>query len=389
MKKVSILSPNLSGNCMARAYVLARMLERRYEVEIVGPVLGRGIWQPIAQAGAPVIRSVSAAVWPSPYWKVDSISCLADGDIIYASKPLLTSLGVAVRVKQRTGKPLILDIDDWETGFVSDRFADSGLIQRVTFIAASALLYYRPGSYWNVLLSEKLIERADAVTVSNTFLKDKYGGTLIRHARNTHELDPHLFDREALRRRHGIPQDRSVVLFLGTPVAYKGIEDLIEAVAQIKRTGVLLMVIGMDSRKSYCRRIAALGRNLLGSGFKPLGFQPLNLLPEFLAMADVFAVPQRMTPATVGQLPAKLFDAMAMAKPIVATSVGDLPQILKDCGRVVEPERPGLLAEAIEGFIADPDGAGSMGERARQECIAKYSYDIVGRLLDDVLNEYG
>ena len=373
---------------MARAHALARMLERSYEVEIVGPVLGRGIWQPIAEAGAPVIRSIRASNWPTPYWKVGSITDLADGDIIYASKPLLTSLGVGVRVKQRTGKPLILDIDDWETGFVSDRFATSGLLQRVAFIAASALLYYRPGSYWNVLLSERLIKQADAVTVSNTFLKEKYGGTVVRHGRNTNELDPRLFDRTALRRRHGIPEEAAVVLFLGTPVAYKGIEDLIEAVAQIKHTGILLMVIGMDYRKSYCRRIDKLGRNLLKSSFKPLGFQPLNLLPEFMAMADVFAVPQRMTPATVGQLPAKLFDAMAMARPIVATSVGDLPRILKDCGRIVEPEQAGLLAGAIQDILADPDQARSMAERARQECIAKYSYDVVGRILGDVLNKY-
>lgn len=368
--------------------MLARMLERSYEVEIVGPVLGRGIWQPIAGAGAPVIRSVSASAWPTPYWRVGSIADLADGDIIYASKPLLTSLGVAARVKQRTGKPLILDIDDWETGLVSDRFAASGLLRRVAFIAASALLYYRPGSYWNVLLSEGLIEQADAVTVSNTFLKEKYGGTVVRHARNTEELDPHLFDRAALRRQHGIPEDTAVVLFLGTPVAYKGIEDLIEAVAQIKCAGIMLMVIGMDYRKPYCRRIDALGKDLLGSSFKPLGFQPLNLLPEFMAMADVFAVPQRMTPATVGQLPAKLFDAMAMARPIVATSVGDLPRILKDCGRIVEPEQPDLLAGAIQEILADPGGAGSMAERARRECITKYSYDVVGRILGEVLNKY-
>jgi hypothetical protein len=34
--KVTILSPNLSSNCLGRAYLLAKVLERRYEVEVVG-----------------------------------------------------------------------------------------------------------------------------------------------------------------------------------------------------------------------------------------------------------------------------------------------------------------------------------------------------------------
>jgi glycosyltransferase involved in cell wall biosynthesis len=44
--------------------------------------------------------------------------------------------------------------------------------------------------------------------------------------------------------------------------------------------------------------------------------------------------------ATVGQIPAKLFDAMAMAKPIVATDVNDFAGILDGCGLVVKPGMP-------------------------------------------------
>ena len=46
--KISILVPNLSQNVLSRAHLLGKMLMRHYEVEIVGPVLDGGIWEPLA-----------------------------------------------------------------------------------------------------------------------------------------------------------------------------------------------------------------------------------------------------------------------------------------------------------------------------------------------------
>ena len=45
--KISILTPDLSHNCLGRAYLLAKILQRRYEVEIVGPMFGEGIWESV------------------------------------------------------------------------------------------------------------------------------------------------------------------------------------------------------------------------------------------------------------------------------------------------------------------------------------------------------
>lgn len=47
--KISILSPDLSHhNCLGRAYLLAKILQMHYEVEIIGPMFGDGIWEPVA-----------------------------------------------------------------------------------------------------------------------------------------------------------------------------------------------------------------------------------------------------------------------------------------------------------------------------------------------------
>lgn len=103
---------------------------------------------------------------------------------------------------------------------------------------------------------------------------------------------------------------------------------------------------------------------------------PFKDLPEHLAAADVVVIPQRNTSDTVGQMPAKIFDAMAMAKPIVSTRISDIPDVLGDCGYLVEPGNVQQLAEAMNHVFNHPEEALRKGKKARERCIARY--DIKG-----------
>ena len=47
--KISVLVPDLSNNCLGRAYLLAKILQIDYEVEIVGPLFGDKIWPPVVE----------------------------------------------------------------------------------------------------------------------------------------------------------------------------------------------------------------------------------------------------------------------------------------------------------------------------------------------------
>src|SRR5206468_12807400 len=106
---------------------------------------------------------------------------------------------------------------------------------------------------------------------------------------------------------------------------------------------------------------------------------PYPALPSLLAAADVVAIPQLDEEAARYQTPMKLFDAMAMAKPIVATSVGDLPELLAGCGRIVPPGDVDALAAALSELLADPGQARRLGEKARARCLQDYSMAAVGR----------
>ncbi len=379
--KISILTPDLSHNCLGRAYLLARILQRRYPVEIAGPVYGRGIWEPVAHASNVEYKAVPIR---SRWKSIDLLELRKrlDGDVVYASKTLLPSFGVGALEKLSAGLPLALDIDDWEMGLIlGDRSASA---DGRTFATRLSDITY----FWTVAIAERTTWLADAITVSGTFLQAKFGGTIVWHARDTEAFDPAKFDTDSLRDQHGIGLDRTVVMFLGSPGPYKGVEDLIGAVRQIADPSVLLVLVGVDPTSSYGKGILAAGSAALGERFRTFGLQPFEKVPELLAMADAVVIPQRQSLATVGQVPAKVFDAMAMAKPIVATSVSDLPLILRDCGWIVDPGRPEQLASAIREVVRNRDAAEAIGRRAREKCVEEYSWDAMERVLIDIFQGF-
>jgi len=357
--KISILASDLSDNATGRADLLARLLSSRYEVDVVGPQFGEGLWAP-SRDGPVAYRSVRAGRDPGFARHVPGLLALVDGEILVASKPRPTSFGLGLLARARRRRPLVLDIDDWEVGF----FYRSGAWGRV----GRALNLANPNGLSWTWLAEKLICRADAITVASRFLERRFGGTLLPHVRDTEVWDPARYDRADARARQGVGTSK-VVMFLGTPRGHKGVDDLIDAVGLLG-PGVVLALVGVDPARSGAPRWSGLPH------VRVTGEIPFDDVPRYLVAADVVAVPQRETMDTVGQVPAKLFDAMALARPIVSTSVSMIPEILDGCGLVVEPGDVPALAGAIKWLLDNAEEAAALGQRARDRCEARYSFRV-------------
>jgi glycosyltransferase involved in cell wall biosynthesis len=99
---------------------------------------------------------------------------------------------------------------------------------------------------------------------------------------------------------------------------------------------------------------------------------PFQKLPELLSIADIIVIPQRRTSDSVGQIPARLFDAMSMAKPIIATRISDIPEVLDGCGYLVDPNNPSQIVDAIQYILNHSDEARVKGDAARARCRQKY-----------------
>lgn len=389
--KVSILSPDLSRNCLGRAYLLAKLLQRHYEVEIVGPIFGDGIWQPVADDDSITYESVKVCGRFEHYRLLRELTRRITGDVIYASKPLFWSFHVGLLKKLLSKKPLVLDIDDWELGFVlADQqklCSGRSTFGRVrTFAHCLKTSLRHPLKFYFYVSSEKLVNFADQLAVSNSFLQSRFGGTIVWHARDTMCFDPNRFDKNSARQQYGLATRDKIVLFCGTPHPHKGIEDLIMALKPIPE--VLLVIVGIDERK-YCQELVFKAKRELGNErIRTFGPQPFSKLPLILAMSDIIVIPQSRSYATIGQVPAKVFDAMAMAKPIIATNVSDLPEILSDCGWIVEPDEPDDLARAIRYVLDHPEEAEEKGQKARECCKARYSYDAMEETLLELFKKY-
>ena len=364
--KISVLCFDVSANAAGRADLLARLLLPLGSVEVIGPRSGPGVWEPVA-SGPVRYTSVPVRRMPGFIATMADLARRADGDLIYASKTRLASAGVGYLTRVAGRRPLLLDIDDWEVGF----YLRSGFCGTV----GRALNLGNPSGLPWTWLCERLTALADGVTVASRFLQRRFGGTLIPHVRDTDAWKPGRADAADGRRLLGVG-DKRVVMFLGTPRGYKGLDDLAAAVASLGRADVALAVVGVSAESAAGQRI--LGR-CPGAALVP--WVPFDQVPTLLSAADVVAVPQRETPDTVGQVPAKIFDAMALGRPVVSTRVSMIPEILDGCGLIVEPGDVSGLASAISRLLDGPAEAEALGARARERCVERYSFQAARREL--------
>jgi glycosyltransferase involved in cell wall biosynthesis len=159
-------------------------------------------------------------------------------------------------------------------------------------------------------------------------------------------------DRAKARADLGLPQDRKIVCYSGNIYEGRGIELLIE-IAPGMSDALFLIVGGLEKDVVRCR---ALTREKNAANIKFTSYVSHHMVPLYLAASDLLVMPYttRMTirGGTYAQdftSPIKLFEYMASGRPIVATSIPSVTELLEDgVNAVLVP--PGS-AEALESGI--------------------------------------
>src|SRR5262249_38758696 len=154
-----------------------------------------------------------------------------------------------------------------------------------------------------------------------------------------------------------------VVVFPGTRRTHKGLKPLAKAVARIPRARLAVLCREDDFTQPEWQEFPLIRIPLI----------PYASLPALLAAADVVAIPQLDTEAASHQMPMKVYDAMSMARPIVASAVSDLPVVLEGCARLVAPGDVSSLSKAIGSLLENPAEAQALGQRARARCLQNYT----------------
>ncbi|BAY26887.1 group 1 glycosyl transferase [Calothrix sp. NIES-2100] len=380
--KVSLVVSDFAGGGTVRAFLLAQILQKiDYEVEVVGFLFGKEIYA-TPPSGIP-INYVIGKNYPEFLLSAKKLLQKLDGDIIYAVKPKPSSFGVSLVHKLSQHRPLFLDMDDWELswhgGFEWKYNPSLKQLYRDIFKQNGALKFPDHPLYLQWI--ERLVPKADVVTIDTNFLQKRFGGVYIPNGKDTAMFDPHKYNPEASRERYGLSKYR-VLMFPGAPRPHKGVEDVLLALDLLNEQDLRLVIVGGSPYDDYDDQlIQKWGRWII-----KLPKCPVEQMPEVVAAAHIVVVPQRDTLIAQAQFPLKLTDGMAMAKPILSTRVGDIPEILDDTGYLVDPGCPEQIAEQIQLIFEDLAAANERGIKARERCVKKYSLLTMSSTITEVMN---
>ncbi len=180
-------------------------------------------------------------------------------------------------------------------------------------------------------------------------------------------------ERERARGEIGIAPQAFVIAYTGLTFAYHGVDLLVDAFAIVREalpSTTLVLVGGRDGERTTIADHAA--RRGVADSVRIVPPQPVREIPVYLAAANVLVIPDTVTKASAS--PLKLFEYAAMARPIVATDLPALREILPaNAARYVAPGDPAAAAAGIMWVATHPVEADAMADRAR-EAVQRYTY---------------
>jgi L-malate glycosyltransferase len=184
----------------------------------------------------------------------------------------------------------------------------------------------------------------------------------------------------AVRRELGLAPGAPVVTSVARLCEVKGQRQLIEALALLPpETCLLLVGEDLEHGGSYLQLLRAEARRL-EVGDRVVFAGRRTDVPLLLAASDVFALASALE-----GMPISVIEAMASARPVVATAVGGVPELVVDgeTGILLPTRTPEALAGAIGGLLADPERARTLGAAGHCRFEAEFtSARMVARVLD-------
>lgn len=185
-----------------------------------------------------------------------------------------------------------------------------------------------------------------------------------------------------------VAEDKKILLFFGFVRDYKGLRHIINAMPEIVKydSNIRLMIVGefRSDKEHYLEQIKNLG---VGDNIDIVdGYIPDSGIEKYFAASDLIVLPyESATQSGIVQI------AYGFEKPVIATNVGGLPEVIADgkTGYIVEPKNPKALAEAVIRFF-DENKSEEFTENVRKEAY-RYSWDrmneVVVRLTEKIDNE--
>ncbi|MCS5696345.1 glycosyltransferase family 4 protein [Desulfofundulus thermocisternus] len=321
------------------------------------------------------IKEMGIKVFPIPL--VGEISPRSDWRVVRQLVDILTA-----------EKVTILHAHSSKAGLVA-RIAARIARTPVVFMTVHNSIFYEFWPSWKktiYALGEKFLARYThrILTVSEALreellIKEKLPPEQVITIHNG--IDPALYsdevDRLEVLRSLSLPPSGPLVGTIARLAPQKGLANFIQAAAILcSKHQVNFMIVGDGPLRKALEQQA----NFLKLNGRLFFTGERKDIPRILAAMDVFVLPS----ITEG-LPLTVLEAMAAGKPVVATRVGGLPEIVLDgeTGLLVPPQDPRALAQAIEHLLLKRKEAEEMGQRGRKRVIRFFTVEAMVRKIEE------
>jgi glycosyltransferase involved in cell wall biosynthesis len=365
---------NVGGPSLHVSYLSRGLAERGYETTLVAGDVGRGeesMAFVAEQAGVRIERVAGLSRELSPVRDLVATVQLARligrvrPDVLHTHTAKAGAVGRAAALLAGRKRPRV----------VVHTF--HGHVLRGYFGAAGSLLFRA--------IETALARVTDALVAVSPEVRDELARLGVAPAekftvvRLGIDLEPRVAcdeDQAAIRARIGVSPERFVVGWFGRMTAVKRTDDLLDALSALRQRGVdaLLLLVGDGVDRERLERLAH-GRGLATSVLF-LGYQ--HDVARWYRACDAIV----LTSANEGT-PVTLIEGLAAGRPVVATRVGGVPDVVEDgvTGFLVRPGDTHAVAERLAILAGDPELRRTMGAAGRERVLERYA---VERLVDDV-----
>jgi glycosyltransferase involved in cell wall biosynthesis len=361
-------------------------LARYCEVRVVAPIRAWARWKQPGLIVNPVREREGGveSIFP-PYWSIPTAWALHAGGMYLSMRPWIREL--------RREFPFDVIVGAWAypDAVAASLLAREANVPLITAVLGSDvnefpdLFGLRPQIRWGFKRAQRVLAVSRAIADRVVELGAPRERVLVQH----NGVDGARFrirNQAEARKSVGIEHDRPVIGYVGNIRPVKGSDVLIEAmdhlVKQLGNSDAELWIVGSGEIEAPLRaRVTALG---LDSRVRFLGRQPHDAIPRWMSAIDVFCLPSRNEGC-----PNVILEALASGKPVVASRVGGIPELLTDGknGYLVHAVDPGALAVALAMALDSP-----WYPEALRATVTFLSWDAVAltyqKLLGEVIEEW-
>lgn len=318
-----------------------------------------------------------------PFWKKALKDAVKQCEIQAIHVHDLPLVRTGLNVARKFGLPIIADLHENYPEAVRQYRMIAKPVQRLLYLASPLWRWKR--------MERFCVQQADRVVTVVDEAKQHYvndcgipeeKATVVM---NTEDLDYFysLPIKEDIVKKY---QPYFAISYIGGFGWHRGIQTAISAMPQILSAipEARLIMVGSGSNEAELKELAK--RERVEQAIECIGWQPFELVPSYISASDVCLIPHIASGHTNSTIPHKIFQFMAMGKPVVVSSAKPLKRIVKETGAglVYSSGDAEALSEAVIRIYRDNELATKLGEAGKKAAGQKYNWEIEGDKLVDI-----